>query len=57
MTDAQKGDVSPKQKKQNDKTDRLAEALRQNLRKRKGLQRDRGEVAPDAIKNKNRLTD
>ncbi|MBL4740342.1 MAG: hypothetical protein JKY12_05075 [Sneathiella sp.] len=57
MTDTQKGDISPKQKKQNDKADRLSEALRQNLRKRKGLQRERGEAAPDAIKNKNRLTD
>jgi len=40
-----------------DKADRLAEALRENLRKRKQLQRNRGSDAPDAIKNKNRLTD
>jgi len=39
------------------KTDRLSDALRENLRKRKALQRDRGANAPSAIKNKNRLTD
>lgn len=40
-----------------EKKARLADALRQNLKRRKGLQRGRGEDAPDAIKNKNRMTD
>ncbi len=57
MIDKDKGDLSPKQKIQADKADRLADALRENLRKRKSLQRGRGDTAPDAIKNKNRLTD
>ncbi len=51
-------DSTPKKQKQREeKTDRLAGALRDNLRKRKSLQRGRGEQAPAPIKNKNRLTD
>ncbi|MBL4907361.1 MAG: hypothetical protein JKX94_07915 [Sneathiella sp.] len=57
MDDNEKGAQTPKQKIQSDKADRLAAALRENLRKRKSLQRGRGDGAPDAIKNKNRLTD
>jgi len=57
MSDPEQTNPTPKQQKAADKKDRLAEALRANLRKRKGLQRGRGESAPDAIKNKNRLTD
>ncbi|WP_193714522.1 hypothetical protein [Sneathiella sp. P13V-1] len=48
---------SGKEKAREEKADRLSDALRENLRKRKQLQRDRGAGAPDAIKNKNRLTD
>ncbi|MCG8491484.1 MAG: hypothetical protein MI743_07710 [Sneathiellales bacterium] len=48
---------SNKEKLREEKADRLASALRENLKKRKGLQRGRGEHAPDAIKNKNRLSD
>ncbi|GLQ05559.1 hypothetical protein [Sneathiella chinensis] len=57
MNEQKKGEISLKQKQQQEKAERLAAALRENLRKRKGLQRGRGEAAPDAIKNKNRLTD
>ncbi len=57
MTDPKQEKLDPKQQKEVNKKDRLAKALRENLRKRKGLQRGRGEVAPDAIKNKNRMTD
>ncbi len=57
MTNTDKTAQTPKQKIKSEKADRLADALRQNLRKRKSLQRGRGEAAPDAIKNKNRLTD
>jgi len=57
MTDAKHTKLSQQQQKDADKKDRLAVALRANLRKRKGLQRGRGETAPDAIKNKNRMTD
>ena len=46
-----------KKKTQAEKAERLAEALRANLRKRKKLQRSRGEAAPDAIKNRDRLGD
>lgn len=57
MSDKEKGVETSKQKIQTEKADRLANALRENLRKRKSLQRGRGDNAPDAIKNKNRLTD
>ncbi|MFT6558471.1 hypothetical protein [Sneathiella sp.] len=56
MTDNQ-DKSSQKQKLKDEKADRLAGALRDNLRKRKSLQRGRGEQAPDAIKNKNKLID
>ncbi|MEX0582944.1 MAG: hypothetical protein WD185_04685 [Sneathiella sp.] len=46
-----------KEKLKSEKTERLAAALRTNLRKRKDLQRSRGVAAPDAIKNRNKLTD
>jgi len=47
--------LNAKEKKQAEKAAALSEALRANLRKRKSLQRDRGEAAPDPIKNKDRL--
>jgi len=53
----QKDGITKKQKQREEKTDRLAGALRDNLKRRKSLQRGRGEQAPDAIKNKNRLFD
>ncbi|WP_340150490.1 hypothetical protein [uncultured Sneathiella sp.] len=40
-----------------EKAERLAAELRANLRKRKELQRSRGGIAPDAIKNRDKLTD
>ncbi len=46
---------SIKKQQQAEKAERLAEALRQNLRKRKELQRNRGEAAPPPIKNPDRL--
>ncbi|MEX1035129.1 MAG: hypothetical protein WDZ54_04185 [Sneathiella sp.] len=46
-----------KEKLKSEKTERLAVALRANLRKRKDRQRSRGVAAPDAIKNRDRLTD
>ena len=54
--------MSPKDKRDKEsekaeKAARLAEQLRANLRKRKSLQRQRGENAPHAIKNKDRLID
>jgi len=57
MTDDEPKKLTQQQQKDADKKDRLAGLLRANLRKRKGLQRDRGETAPDAIKNKNRMID
>jgi len=48
---------SAKEQARQQKANRLSEALRENLRKRKALQRDRGTNAPSAIKNKNRLSD
>lgn len=57
MNNDDKDAVTSKQKIKAEKADRLAEALRENLRKRKSLQRGRGDAAPDAIKNKNRMTD
>ncbi|MBO6825584.1 MAG: hypothetical protein JJ879_05240 [Sneathiella sp.] len=55
MTDNDK--KQNRDKERQEKADRLSDALRENLRKRKALQRGRGAAAPDAIKNKNRLTD
>ncbi|WP_293958790.1 hypothetical protein [Sneathiella sp.] len=40
-----------------EKAERLAAELRANLRKRKELQRRRGGIAPDAIKNRDKITD
>ena len=57
MSNSGPENLTPKQKAALEKKERLEKALRENLRRRKGLQRDRGEAAPDAIKNKNRLTD
>jgi hypothetical protein len=57
MTDHNDDKVSQKKRLQAEKTERLAAELRANLRKRKNLQRSRGEAAPDAIKNRNRLGD
>ena len=57
MTKENADKMSQKKKQQAEKAERLADALRANLRKRKNLQRSRGEAAPDAIKNRNRLTD
>ncbi|WP_373089761.1 hypothetical protein [Sneathiella sp.] len=55
MTDDDKDKQGRKQKLQAEKAERLAAALRSNLRKRKNLQHNRGEKAPDAIKNRDRL--
>ena len=57
MTGENTDKMSQKRKQQAEKAERLAEALRANLRKRKTLQRSRGEAAPDAIKNRDRLGD
>ncbi len=57
MTESDKKPLSPKEQAAAEKKARLEKALRENLKRRKGLQRGRGEAAPDAIKNKNRLTD
>ncbi|USG62052.1 hypothetical protein NBZ79_03565 [Sneathiella marina] len=57
MTTDGKSPKNNKEKLQAEKAARLANQLRGNLRKRKSLQRQRGEEAPDAIKNKDRLTD
>lgn len=57
MDKSNTSNLTPKETADAEKKERLADALRQNLRRRKGLQRGRGEGAPDAIKNKNRLTD
>ena len=57
MTEQNTDSKSLKQQQKAEKAQRLAEELRNNLRKRKNLQRNRGEAAPDAIKNRNRLTD
>ncbi|WP_339631475.1 hypothetical protein [uncultured Sneathiella sp.] len=46
-----------KEKLKAEKAERLASELRANLRKRKELQRSRGATAPDAIKNRDKLTD
>ncbi len=40
-----------------EKEERLSEALRTNLRRRKSRQREAGDAPPSAIKNTNRLTD
>lgn len=55
MTNGKEGDQSEREKKQAEKAAALSDALRDNLRKRKSLQRHRGEAAPAAIKNKDRL--
>jgi hypothetical protein len=57
MSKSESENLTPKARAEAEKKARLAEALRENLRRRKGLQRGRGEDAPDAIKNKNRMTD
>jgi hypothetical protein len=57
MTEQKTDSKNIKQQKKVEQAQRLAEELRNNLRKRKNLQRNRGEAAPDAIKNRNRLTD
>jgi len=57
MSKSKSENLTPKERAEAEKKARLAEALRQNLKRRKGLQRGRGEDAPDAIKNKNRMTD
>ncbi|MEH6546412.1 MAG: hypothetical protein V7701_08295 [Sneathiella sp.] len=57
MTTDGQNSKSNKEKLQAEKTTRLADQLRGNLRKRKSLQRQRGEDAPNAIKNKDKLTD
>ncbi|MCC3304360.1 hypothetical protein [Sneathiella sp. HT1-7] len=57
MTDQKPDSKSSKEQLKAAKAQRLAEELRNNLRKRKNLQRNRGEAAPDAIKNRDRLTD
>jgi hypothetical protein len=57
MSENETPKLSAKEQLAADKQARLEKALRENLRKRKGLQRGRGEDAPDAIKNKNRMTD
>ncbi|WP_202526259.1 hypothetical protein [Sneathiella litorea] len=57
MTDKKADNKSLKEQQQAEKNERLASALRNNLRKRKDLQRNRGATAPDAIKNRDRLTD
>ena len=57
MSKSESDNLTPKARAEAEKKARLADALRQNLRRRKGLQRGRGEDAPDAIKNKNRMTD
>ncbi len=57
MSDNETPKLTGKEQLAADKQARLEKALRENLRKRKGLQRGRGEDAPDAIKNKNRMTD
>jgi hypothetical protein len=57
MSPADKTPDTNRDKLKADKQDRLNEALRENLKRRKSLQRGRGEAAPDAIKNKNRLFD
>ena len=57
MTEQKTDSKSFKQRQKAEKARRLAEELRNNLRKRKNLQRGRGEAAPDAIKNRDRLTD
>lgn len=57
MSGSDQSKQSSKQKAAKEKQERLSQALRENLKRRKGLQRGRGEAPPDAIKNKNRLTD
>ena len=57
MTGRDDSGKSGKKQQQAEKAERLAAALRSNLRKRKDLQRNRGEIAPDAIKNRDKLTD
>ncbi|MEH6527966.1 MAG: hypothetical protein V7723_18000 [Sneathiella sp.] len=57
MTTDGQNSKSNKEKLQAEKATRLADQLRGNLRKRKSLQRQRGEDAPNAIKNKDKLTD
>ena len=57
MSKSDSDHLTPKERIEAEKKARLADALRQNLKRRKGLQRGRGEDAPDAIKNKNRMTD
>ena len=57
MTDSSLHKDAIKKKQQAEKAARLATALRANLRKRKDLQRNRGEAAPDAIKNQSKMTD
>ncbi len=55
MTDSKDQRQKKSDQKQSEKAARLSEALRENLHKRKNLQRTRGETAPDPIKNKQRL--
>jgi hypothetical protein len=57
MTSENDSQKSKKENLQIEKAARLAVQLRDNLHKRKSLQRQRGEKAPQAIKNKDRLTD
>ncbi|MFC4270026.1 hypothetical protein GQF03_05795 [Sneathiella chungangensis] len=57
MTAEKPGNPTQKERQKAEKAERLATALRENLRKRKDLQRNRGEAAPAAIKNRNKLTD
>ena len=57
MSDSNSPDKSNREKVRDEKKDRLSDALRENLKRRKSLQRGRGEAAPDAIKNKNSLFD
>ena len=57
MTDDDKNHSSRQARRKAEKDARLSEALRTNLRRRKSRQRDRGDTAPAAIKNTDRLTD
>lgn len=57
MSDSENNSGNPKDKRKAEKDARLAHALRNNLRRRKSRQRDRGDAPPTAIKNTDRLTD
>ncbi|MBO0334043.1 hypothetical protein J0X12_10475 [Sneathiella sp. CAU 1612] len=57
MTEHKTDSKTSKERQKAEKAERLAAELRNNLRKRKDLQRNRGTAAPDAIKNRDRLTD